>query len=53
MLDAAETLSKLMVDGAPDPRRFRELIGGLMARVGHEGRRIHAFGEMVTMLWSD
>jgi PAS domain S-box-containing protein len=53
ILDAAETLSKLMVDGAPDPRRFRELIGEMMTRLGREGRRIHAFGEMVALLWSD
>src|SRR5687767_10344995 len=31
-LDAAETLSKFMVDGQPDAARFADLIGGIIAR---------------------
>ena len=53
VLDAADTLSKLMVDGAPHPRRIQELFGSVMTRLGEGGRRIHAFGEMVALLWSD
>jgi signal transduction histidine kinase len=52
-LDAAETLSKLMVDGSPEPGRFAEVIGGIIARaaVGHQ--RVRIFGEMVALLWAE
>ncbi|MCA1642152.1 MAG: MEDS domain-containing protein, partial [Acidobacteria bacterium] len=52
-LDAAETLSRFMVDGAPDPVRFTEVIGGLIARVAGERPRVRAFGEMVALLWAE
>jgi signal transduction histidine kinase/CheY-like chemotaxis protein len=50
-LDAAETLAKLMVDGSPEPWRFAEIIGGLVARAATNGRRVRIFGEMVALLW--
>jgi PAS domain S-box-containing protein/excisionase family DNA binding protein len=51
--DAAETLSKLMVGDAPDPKRFKEIIGGALreAEGRHGNRQIRAFGEMVALLW--
>jgi PAS domain S-box-containing protein/excisionase family DNA binding protein len=49
-LDAAGTLVRFMVGGAPDPHRFREVIGGLVERTGRGGRRVRAFGEMVALL---
>jgi PAS domain S-box-containing protein/excisionase family DNA binding protein len=49
-LDAAETLSRFMVDGAPDPERFAEVIGGIVARAAAGGRRVRIFGEMVALL---
>ena len=49
-LDAADTLAEVMVDGAPDPARFVEIIGGLVARAAAGGRRVHTFGEMVALL---
>jgi excisionase family DNA binding protein len=49
-LDAAETLALLMVDGMPDAGRFAELVGGIVTRAGHDGRRVSAFGEMVALL---
>jgi PAS domain S-box-containing protein len=55
-LDAAETLSKFIVDGAPDAALFNEHIGGLIvrARAASEGgnSRVVAFGEMVSILWA-
>ncbi|MFY9530806.1 MAG: PAS domain S-box protein, partial [Candidatus Acidiferrales bacterium] len=56
-LDAAETLSKLIVDGLPDKVLFADLIGGLVARAkaAAEGEQppIAIFGEMVALLWAD
>jgi hypothetical protein len=54
LLDAHETLDRLMVDGQPNPQRFTEVVGSLMrdlgARTGSRG--IRAYGEMVGVLWS-
>jgi signal transduction histidine kinase len=56
-LDAAEILTKFMVGGSPDPGRFREVIGEVIAKASAaaEGNppRISAFGEMVTLLWAE
>ncbi len=52
-LDAAETLSQLMVNGVPDEARFAEVVGSLVAHAGQNGRRLRAFGEMVALLWDD
>lgn len=55
-LDALETLDAFMVDGLPDPERFRECVGEVLGRaqVGVEGEasRVVAFGEMVALLWA-
>jgi PAS domain S-box-containing protein len=51
VLDAADTLAKFMTDSAPDGQRLREHVGEIMAQLGQGGRRIHAFGEMVALLW--
>ncbi|HTE87437.1 MAG TPA: ATP-binding protein [Terriglobales bacterium] len=57
-LDAAETLSKFMVDGWPDEARFEEVVGGVLKGVtsavkGGLQPRVAAFGEMVALLWAD
>jgi PAS domain S-box-containing protein len=52
-LNAAETLSRIMVNGSPSPRRFHEVIGGIIQEMSRSGRRVHAFGEMVALLWAD
>jgi signal transduction histidine kinase len=56
-LDAAETLSKFMVDGSPDPARFRDVIGAVIATATAAAEvdppRISAFGEMVALLWAE
>jgi excisionase family DNA binding protein len=49
-LDALATLSSFMVDGLPNPGRFRDAIGGLLDRVQTAGQPIRIFGEMVALL---
>jgi PAS domain S-box-containing protein len=53
-LDAAETLSKFMVDGWPDERLFADVIGAVIEEarlaVGGKDRHVAAFGEMVALL---
>ncbi len=49
-LDAAETLSTLMVDGAPDPLRFRRVVGSIILAAIGGGRGVRVFGEMVALL---
>lgn len=51
-LNVDEALSKFMVKGHPDEALFKELVGGLVARVGVNGRQVRAFGEMVAVLWA-
>ncbi len=55
-LDAAETLDKFMVDGAPHPDRFAAVIGGVIERASAATQRLNprvaAFGEMVAVLWA-
>lgn len=53
-LDAAATLAQLMVDGRPDEQRFEEVIGGAVRRASRGGtRHVLAFGEMVSLLWTE
>jgi len=52
-LDAEETLSSLMVDGAPDPGRFFEIIGSVFPGATSASNRVRIFGEMVALLWKD
>jgi len=52
-LDAAELLSEFMVDGTPDPVRFRELITSVIDRASAGGREVRVYGEMVALLWAD
>src|SRR5205814_8371306 len=49
-LDAAETLSKFMVHGAPEPGRFAEVVGGIVWQATEAGGRVRVFGEMVALL---
>lgn len=52
-LDAEETLARFMVDGAPDPGRFRTVIGGLIGTATAGGGRVRIYGEMVALLWAE
>ncbi|HJQ71176.1 MAG TPA: response regulator [Blastocatellia bacterium] len=50
-LDASETLSMFMVDGAPEPKRFDEIIGGMVAVLWEEGK--HQAAIDLEKLWND
>ena len=52
-IDAAETLSKFMVNGDPQVDRFNEIVGGIIASVSDGRPRVRAFGEMVALLWAE
>jgi signal transduction histidine kinase len=52
-LDAAETLSRLMSGDSPEPSRFEEVVGGLVARAARGRQRVRIFGEMVALLWAE
>jgi signal transduction histidine kinase len=52
-LDAQDTLSRVMVDGAPDPHRFADTIGPVIRTARGGDRRVLAFGEMVSLLWAE
>ena len=49
-IDADHALSRLLVDGWPDPAAFNAEIGGLIRRTT-SGRRVRLYGEMVARLW--
>jgi anti-sigma regulatory factor (Ser/Thr protein kinase) len=51
VLDAADTLQKFMIDGAPDPALFETTIGGIVDAAASGGRPVRVFGEMVAVLW--
>jgi len=53
-LDAAETLSALMLNGMPDPARFFRLMGDLIGTEAAKGERawVAIFGECVHLLWA-
>ncbi|HEY0613167.1 MAG TPA: MEDS domain-containing protein [Candidatus Elarobacter sp.] len=53
MVDAAETLDALLVEGEPDPAQFAQIIGDLIGSVRERvGRaQVRAYGEMVGLLW--
>jgi hypothetical protein len=53
MVEAAATLAQFMVDGTPDPIRFRNAITPLIERAcrGRKDCVVRAYGEMVDVLW--
>jgi len=51
VLDAADCLARLVLDGLPDPERLRVVVGhAFEAIVGAGYRPVRAFGEMVDIL---
>src|SRR5258706_3370451 len=52
-LDAAEVLSKLMVDELPDPERFTRVVGDMITRAAKGRHQVRVFGELVALLWAD
>jgi PAS domain S-box-containing protein len=53
VLDARDLLSKIMVDELPNVARFEQHIASAVGQIARGGQRVHAFGEMVAMLWED
>jgi hypothetical protein len=53
IMDADETLEKLMVDGWPDAEKFQEVIKDTLirARIASPVHAVRAFGEMAAILW--
>lgn len=51
-VDARETLARFLVGDVPDPTRFRQVIGGLIAGAGLH-RDVAVYGEMVALLWAE
>lgn len=49
-LDAAETVSKIIVDGRPDVVRFAEVIGAPVDRMANRYPCVWIFGDMVALL---
>jgi PAS domain S-box-containing protein len=49
--DAAEMLSKLMLDDMPESERFAREVGDLIAQATSGQRHVRIFGEMVALLW--
>ena len=51
-LDAEEMLRKFMVNGWADDELFFQCVADILARAIKNGRKVRAFGEMVTIMWS-
>jgi hypothetical protein len=52
-LDAAQTLRQFIAAGKPDRVAFDRVIGAVIRRSAAGGRLVHAFGEMVALLWDE
>ncbi|HEV8267346.1 MAG TPA: ATP-binding protein [Thermoanaerobaculia bacterium] len=53
ILDAQETLSKILVGSLPDADLFDTHVGRTVAEAARKGPRVHAYGEMVDLLVRD
>lgn len=51
VLDAAETVAKLLVDGQVERGLFGSVVGQLMRSASPDGRPVRVYGEMVALLW--
>jgi signal transduction histidine kinase/CheY-like chemotaxis protein len=49
-LDAQETLDRIAVDGWPDEALFQQVVGARVQQLTQGGRRLRAYGEIVTLL---
>lgn len=52
-LDAASTLSQIMVDGSIDQVNFYRVIGEMIQQAVKSGRAVRVFGELVALLWAE
>jgi hypothetical protein len=54
IVDAAETLPRILKGGTPDPDRFEAVIGSDVRKaIVRHGGRLRLYGEMVNLLWRD
>jgi PAS domain S-box-containing protein len=57
VLDATETLTRLVVDGSVDDDRFNQVVGEALVQVekavSYKQGRVAIFGELVALLWAD
>jgi hypothetical protein len=53
LLDARETLNRVLQDDFPDESLFREVISRILVDSGFPRKRVCAYGEMVGLLWSE
>jgi hypothetical protein len=51
-LDAEEMIRKFMANGWADDELFFQLVADILARATKNGRKVRAFGEMVTVMWA-
>ncbi len=51
LIDAVDTLARLMPGGRLDRNAFFAVIGGLVRDAAATGRPVRAYGEMVALLW--
>ena len=53
MLDAGEAVHMLLLDDRVARHRFDELIGDLVRATAAGGRPVHAYGEIVAVMWAE
>ncbi|HEY0396818.1 MAG TPA: MEDS domain-containing protein [Acidimicrobiia bacterium] len=53
LLDAAEAMTALLVDGRLAPHRFEKVVGDVVREATDAGRPVRAYGEIVALLWGD
>jgi hypothetical protein len=51
-LDAAQTMSRFLIDDRPDPAAFERVIGHLVRQAGATGRPVRGYDGMVALLWA-
>jgi anti-sigma regulatory factor (Ser/Thr protein kinase) len=51
LLDAARALGRFLSGGTPNKDRFDQSVGRHIRKAAHGGRQVHAYGEMVALLW--
>jgi hypothetical protein len=49
--DAAETIPRILINGAPDRIRFSAVVGDLIDRLSSEYKGVWMFGELAAQLW--
>jgi hypothetical protein len=50
-INASAVLDAILVNRAPDPERFRSVVGNVLERAGGRHRLVRVYGEAVDLLW--